>query len=344
MREKLERGWERAGSRGGSIRRRENGGKAAGASDGDQGWITVTGRRKRNVTSFYFSHFPDNFDAQSMWGVFGKYGKVKEVVIPNRVNRAGLRFGFARFWDVVDCRYMERWLDNILIGNLKLHVNLPRFQKENEVTGMKAKGQRFQDGRRTESLNHAVAAVHNLKQGRPCIEHGIQGGGGGSSSYKNALMDGNKGKSIKKPASFSLDEKELELGKGCSIEIEEKVEPWLQNSLVGIIKDVTLLNNIQDMFVLAGGLHYVRARYLGDNMVLLTGEEGADVNEIWGQSGEWFDEHFSAIYPWRSDLTPEKRLIWLRCEGIPLNLWNEKFFQSVTREIGELIAIAGETT
>lgn len=86
--------------------------------------------RGEETPSFFFTEFPDNYGAKEMWSVFMKYDHVCEVVIPNRRDKRGKRFGFARFLGVNDAQYFARRLDNIIIGTQKLFVNLPRFQRD----------------------------------------------------------------------------------------------------------------------------------------------------------------------------------------------------------------------
>lgn len=288
-----------------------------GGSGLEDGWKHVTGRRRRRYASFFFSHFPDNFDAEAMWGVFAKYGDVKEVVIPNRRNIAGKRFGFVRFWEVTNIKLMERRLDSIIIGATKIHVNTPRFSRaeERHVKRRPAQG----DVQVPKAMKETSTRIHNGNF-KPAPET--------CRSYKKALVEG------------SVEPKADESQK---IEIEESVEPWLKNSLVGELRNIELVNSIQECFILEG-IQSVRVRYMGDKLVLLTGEEGANVNEIWSQAETWLNETFEAIYPWSPNLTPEQRIIWLRCEGIPLHLWKVQFFQDLIKEVGEVIAVAGETS
>jgi len=54
---------------------------------------------------------------------------VKEIIIAPRWNKSGMRYGFVKFIEVEDSKRLERQVDNIFIGSLKLYVNLPRFQR-----------------------------------------------------------------------------------------------------------------------------------------------------------------------------------------------------------------------
>ena len=54
---------------------------------------------------------------------------MKEIIIAPRWNKSGMRYGFVKFIEVEDSKRLERQVDNIFIGSLKLYVNLPRFQR-----------------------------------------------------------------------------------------------------------------------------------------------------------------------------------------------------------------------
>lgn len=56
-------------------------------------------------------------------------------MIPPRRNKFGKRFGFTRFAEVVDGRILGVKLDNIVVDGKKIHVNLPRYARSNQVKG-----------------------------------------------------------------------------------------------------------------------------------------------------------------------------------------------------------------
>jgi hypothetical protein len=90
--------------------------------------------------------------AKDMWFVFQNWGKVKEVFIPNKRNKFGKKFGFVKFDKIANPKALEEKLDNIFIGEMKLHVNLPRFNREREMMNEKNYGQTmFVNEKRRES-------------------------------------------------------------------------------------------------------------------------------------------------------------------------------------------------
>jgi len=64
-----------------------------------------------------------------MWKIFRRWGKVNDVFISKRVNRRGHKFGFVRFTGVGNEQWLAKQLDNIWIGDQKLHSNLPKYRK-----------------------------------------------------------------------------------------------------------------------------------------------------------------------------------------------------------------------
>ncbi|KAK8470298.1 hypothetical protein PHAVU_004G105300, partial [Phaseolus vulgaris] len=82
-----------------------------------------------------------------------------------------------------------------------------------------------------------------------------------------------------------------------------------------------------------GGMAAMRARLLGDNLVMLTPREGEAMEDLMKLNKWWFDSFFSSISPWTSNCGASHRSVWVRCYGLPLPAWNRDCFSKV---IGEL--------
>ena len=89
---------------------------------------TVTNwRDHQDIISIYFSRFANDITEQELWYHFKKWGDVREIFIPKRRNLSGRWYGFVRFKGVHDIPYLAKQLDRIVIGGLKLFVNLPKY-------------------------------------------------------------------------------------------------------------------------------------------------------------------------------------------------------------------------
>jgi len=64
-----------------------------------------------------------------MFRIFQEWARVTEVFISRLLNRWGRRFGFVKFYQVPDEVRLEKQLDQIFIGNLKLYVNFPKYRR-----------------------------------------------------------------------------------------------------------------------------------------------------------------------------------------------------------------------
>ncbi|GAU19672.1 hypothetical protein TSUD_240210 [Trifolium subterraneum] len=60
-----------------------------------------------NLTTYFFTDFPDNFGAKALFNTFYHYGNVMEVLIPAKRNKRGKRFDFARFVRVTNAHKFE---------------------------------------------------------------------------------------------------------------------------------------------------------------------------------------------------------------------------------------------
>jgi len=90
-------------------------------------------RERTDITSFYFTRFPDDTTEKELWTQFKKWGDVREIFISKQRNKGGRRYGFVRFKGVSDERRLERQLDNIIVGGLKLYVNITKYGRKGEA-------------------------------------------------------------------------------------------------------------------------------------------------------------------------------------------------------------------
>ena len=120
---------------------------------GQQRRLRVNWRDHRNISSFYFTRFPEDTTEDELWKIFRRAGDVREVFIPNKRNRTGRRYGFVRFIGVDNVQQLERRLDNIVMGGLKLYVNIPKFERgrgrvQPQSTGGRDHTRHVEQGRR----------------------------------------------------------------------------------------------------------------------------------------------------------------------------------------------------
>ena len=65
-------------------------------------WRTIT-----DITSYYFTRFPDDKTEKELWTQFKKWGDVREIFVSKQRNKRGRRYGLVRFKGVSDEKRLE---------------------------------------------------------------------------------------------------------------------------------------------------------------------------------------------------------------------------------------------
>jgi len=215
-------------------------------------------------TTFFFSNFPHGYGEMDMVKIFQKQAKVKEVFISRRLNRWGRRFGFMRFFDVRNVGRMERDLDSLYIGNMKLHVNIPKYRRN-------------------------TMGIHKGDRRDPRASHSGRKRDGGK--RKEVWVEKKRNLSYAEAVKGEVQQEEW---KGTAIEVETHTLPWMEKSVVGHLKEGMDFDQLSEDLV-KEGMNRLRARMLGDNLILLTPREGEKARDIIKDNNEWFDNVFTSI-------------------------------------------------
>jgi len=241
-----------------------------------------------------------------MTKVFQKWVRVKEVFISRKLNRWGRRFGFVSFYGVKNVTWLERELDQIYICGRKLYVNIPKYRR-NQV------GSRREDRR--------MQGVRYEEKQKEVWNHAKQ-------RSKETWVEKNRSRSY---AGVLKGEPHQEW-KGPSLKSPYSTPPWLAKSAVGKLAGDMDFEKLEEELV-KGGMSLVRARFLGDDLVLLSPVEGVAMEDVMKSNTAWFNNVFSSVRPWSEGSGASHRVVWVRCYGVPLHFWNVDCF---TKVIGEM--------
>ncbi|KAK7382712.1 hypothetical protein VNO80_01727 [Phaseolus coccineus] len=126
------------------------------------------------------------------------------------------------------------------------------------------------------------------------------------------------------------------MGQIIQAKVEEK--EWMKRSYVEYLNETTDNEDIKNFFFL-NGANFIRLRYLGDNVMLLTPEGETSVEDMIKENKEWLEEFFDDIRPWDNSVTVGKRRVWVRVWGIPFHLWEWSVFVSTVINIRNLLAV-----
>ncbi|XP_058727198.1 uncharacterized protein LOC131598634 [Vicia villosa] len=283
-------------------RKRQSGG-------GRHQWDTSNGGRKleknrKQLTTFFFTEFPDGCDAREMYTIFKDFGDIDEVFIPMRKDKRGKWYGFVRFFNMEEARLMAIKLDNIFIGSRKIHANLPRFDRE--IRGSREHDvmhHRNNQGRSDEDVRHNT----NTRGGK--LEH----------KARWSIRDTNR-KSYAQMVEGKYVDGQLQARKIPFVHMEYNMEEadmnQFQKAFVGVVENPGATYNIQEYFNMEGYFG-VKVTPMGANLCLLEESEEGELSALIEEASDWIKQWFLEIRPWRPEDVDNERLTWLRVFGLP---------------------------
>ncbi|MCI33631.1 DUF4283 domain protein, partial [Trifolium medium] len=92
------------------------------------------------------------------------------------------------------------------------------------------------------------------------------------------------------------------------------------------------------------GYEQIKAISLGMDLILLSPLEGDGIRRAYEGNKKWWERWFSTVKPWRPDILPNGRRIWVRLFGVPLHIWGWDGFNSLIWRFGRLLNLDPETS
>ncbi|MCI14967.1 hypothetical protein A2U01_0036102, partial [Trifolium medium] len=221
----------------------------------------------------------------------------------------GKRFGFVRFEDVADTQQLLKKVEDTWIGTYKIRANLPKFKRGD------AQRATHKD---TGDLGDTVVRTKNPIPNR--IDN--------FSSYKEVVVGEdiraiNRKKAadeaIQKRARRRLTDEEYRSGI-LEVQTDPDMFKKLQQCYVGYLNHIEEAENFQ-VSLWMEGYQRIKASSLGLDLVLLTSPEDGEIESAVAKNRSWWEKWFSTVKPWRPDLLPKGRRLWVRLFGVPLHIW-----------------------
>ncbi|KAD4178000.1 hypothetical protein E3N88_26591 [Mikania micrantha] len=83
--------------------------------------------------TFYVANLPTDCTTKELQQEFSRFGKVLDVYIAGKKDKSHCHFGFVRFPEVGNPVQLERDLNNIKLKNLKISVNIAKYEKDGKA-------------------------------------------------------------------------------------------------------------------------------------------------------------------------------------------------------------------
>jgi len=116
----------------------------------------------------------------------------------------------------------------------------------------------------------------------------------------------------------------------------------MKKSVVGQYVDGLDFDKLSEEFV-KWGMKMIRVRSMGDNLGLLTPREGENMEELIKLNRVWFDSLFVSLKPSTKMVVASHKVVWVKCYGLPISLWNEECFRIMIGESVKLMSIDKST-
>nr|GEU64295.1 putative nucleotide-binding alpha-beta plait domain-containing protein [Tanacetum cinerariifolium] len=83
---------------------------------------------RHNVVNFFFINFPPDWNKADLHGLFAKVEEIAYLYVARKVSKAGRKFRFACFSELVAYMLFKKRLNRIRIGNFNLRANIAMFE------------------------------------------------------------------------------------------------------------------------------------------------------------------------------------------------------------------------
>ena len=263
---------------------------------------TLTSFIDKKATSFYFAGVSDDISEAEMWRAFTKVGKVVDVYLARKKNKAGLNFGFVRFIGIEDPLHFEKKLCGIRIGKGRLTANLARYERQQRIPAVIAP-------RDSRELFYANRSYQRVSKGRSFAD-AVKGHNANSSNHGNETI---------------------------KLSTDEVMFDWLQSNLVGKVSSFNTLWNIRNILD-AEGCDNIVVRYLGGLYVLMKFDNHEKAEEFLIIAKDTWSKWFDSLTHWSSNFCVKERFVSLIISGLPPNAWSTVAFSEVAKKWGTVIA------
>jgi RNA recognition motif-containing protein len=245
--------------------------------------LTNTGTNK--TTTCYVNNLPEDVGQREVERMFERWGKVVDVYIAKKRNKMGKFFGFVRYVNVKDEKWLENQLRDIWLGSYKVWVNNSKFErpfKKHQHGGInkEAGGSEYRCKERTNSNNNnnTKNAKNNARRGHNARREG--------KSYAEAIQI----KTVQKKEATRYVEREVcstKEGTEISIVIKEDEMMWAKQGFVGIVRNIEEIESLQQRIV-DEGIMTVRVIPMGGEQVFLKVDENEDFSTLVKEEEDFF--------------------------------------------------------
>lgn len=129
---------------------------------------------------------------------------------------------------------------------------------------------------------------------------------------------------------------ELNKDPALEVEVSEMVLQELECSWVGFLSFHREIKELQTSLLMEG-IRDIEAVDMGDGMILLRCTVVGKVAKSKLEHKLWWNYTFKKTSPWSPQLVAKRKRAWVNLMGIPLHVWDERFFKLAGGKFGEFL-------
>ncbi|KAJ0539300.1 putative RNA recognition motif domain, nucleotide-binding alpha-beta plait domain superfamily [Helianthus annuus] len=266
-----------------------------------------------NITKLFVSNLPEGCTPWELRKCLEGFGEISGTYVAKKRDKAGCRFGFVSFKEVVDRKELVKNITGVKMGENKLKVNVARYAVENSGLSELPEDKTKYNRAAGQPIGGRPFHLRDVGSYSDVVGNSIGGGGPFMGHVVKPLGD------MREPSKYVVVPDRLGAFKSL-----------FGVSLLGRTVDLETLVDFDRLLCIAKIL-VANIQYLGGLSILISFHDEASANKFLESKVVW-GPWFSRLNPWNGQSFPIERVAWLRLIGIPLHL----FELEVMVQVGEL--------
>ncbi|GKV36093.1 hypothetical protein SLEP1_g44261 [Rubroshorea leprosula] len=276
-----------------------------------------------------------------------KQCRLWDIFIPNKRDKRGNRYGFARFLDARNEQEMKKQLGNIWIGNQRVVFNsaVERRKEKRRMEAKPADEGSWKSNKRTITAEDKNTVEEGSRKSprmtyAQCLLQPKEMANSSETGNKDPTpleskefpRRSNKGMPKTPSVSQPVYKKVIEL------KDTDKAEDKLMMCAVGVVLFPSIIPNLPEIFF-NEGFPSIKIAPMGGNLVLIDDKDPEYVKELVDGNLQWVVAYFDRIKYWAPSDIAEERFVWVRIQGLPIHAWSEESLSTIGNHVGKLVSI-----
>lgn len=150
-------------------------------------------------------------------------------------------------------------------------------------------------------------------------------------TYADVVSGGRKKMVWKKKGS------QQEVWRGMEFNVKEEDMDWLNSCYVGYVNKPSEVCLLQERLIDEGVVSF-KVSPMGGEMVLIKPSEEEVFEDFVKENEESLEVWFHDIRGW-SPMISTERNVWVKCQGAPLHVWTQQFFEMIVGCLGNFVSL-----